>query len=46
MSIKHLGDAHRGSGAGSYTAATLDTGGWLGLTRRGLAPRKKASSFA
>jgi hypothetical protein len=27
-------------------SATLDTGGWLGLTRRGLAPRKKMPSFA
>ena len=25
----------------SFAFATLDTGGWLGLTRRGLAPRKR-----
>ncbi|MGO9568493.1 MAG: hypothetical protein ACLP5H_13215, partial [Desulfomonilaceae bacterium] len=27
--------------ASSSISATLDTGGWLGLTRRGLAPRKR-----
>lgn len=29
------------SGADSYTYATLDMGGWLGLTQQGLAPCKK-----
>jgi hypothetical protein len=34
-------DAHSSTGTASYTSATLDTGGWLGLTRQGLAPCKK-----
>jgi len=29
----------------SFAYATLDTGGWLGLTRRGLSPRKRCQAL-
>jgi hypothetical protein len=32
---------HRSFVTSSFVSATLDAGGWLGLTRRGLAPRKR-----